>query len=277
MLLARAFQSEVESLFVEDRQLFDLAEFPVRARHLRRGGLAGAAAREPRARVPLRRCGAAAAGRRGGKRAEIPCRSRVVRDDPLHAVANCVRGERAVERRHHRRAVRRRRREAAGADLRRRRRHDGRRHRRAVGAAHARSRRRRRRAVRSARADAEGRRAARRRDGGRGQAHARRRPPRRAACARRPGAARCSPTATRPRSRRCSPRTPTSCRRRGRAPPQGRIPAGAVRRSGRVGGDEPAPARRRARVPAVSGAVRRTDAAVVSLLASIGSFNTEAN
>ena len=28
MLLARVFQSEVESLFVEDRQLFDLAAFP---------------------------------------------------------------------------------------------------------------------------------------------------------------------------------------------------------------------------------------------------------
>ena len=28
MLLARAFQSEVESLFVEDKQFFDLAEFP---------------------------------------------------------------------------------------------------------------------------------------------------------------------------------------------------------------------------------------------------------
>lgn len=87
MLIARAFQSEVESLFVEDRQLFDLSAFPfARAisgadgwRTLPHENLAHA----------FRFVGAALQRQiaEAAKRAGIPCRSRVVRDDPLHAVA----------------------------------------------------------------------------------------------------------------------------------------------------------------------------------------------
>lgn len=87
MLLARAFQSEVESLFVEDRQLFDLSEFPF-ARALSSEGW------RPLPRESLehafRYVGAALQRQvaEAAKRADIPCRSRVVRDDPLHAVAS---------------------------------------------------------------------------------------------------------------------------------------------------------------------------------------------
>jgi hypothetical protein len=88
MLLARAFQSEVESLFVEDRQLFDLSEFPfARAISVEEGW------RElPRDKLEhaFRYVGAALQRQvaDAAKRAQIPCRSRVVRDDPLHAVAS---------------------------------------------------------------------------------------------------------------------------------------------------------------------------------------------
>ncbi len=87
MLLARAFQSEVESLFVEDRQLFDLAEFPF-ARAI--SGEEGWRAL-PRENLEhaFRFVGAALQRQvaEAARRAEIPCRSRVVRDDPLRAVA----------------------------------------------------------------------------------------------------------------------------------------------------------------------------------------------
>jgi len=88
MLLARAFQSEVESLFVEDRQLFDLTEFPF-ARTI--SGEEGwrALPREDLERE-FRFIGAALQRQvaDAARRADIPCRSRVVRDDPLRAVAS---------------------------------------------------------------------------------------------------------------------------------------------------------------------------------------------
>jgi hypothetical protein len=87
MLLARAFGSEVESLFVEDKQLFDLAQFPF-ARQLASGeGWRGIAA--PDLERELRFVGAALQRQvaDAAKRAAIPCRARTMRDDPLGAVA----------------------------------------------------------------------------------------------------------------------------------------------------------------------------------------------
>ncbi len=89
MLLARAFESEVESLFVEDRQIFDLAEFPF-------ARVIGSSDEQWRAlpREELERemhfMGAALQREvtAAARRASIPCRTRVVRDDPLRAVAN---------------------------------------------------------------------------------------------------------------------------------------------------------------------------------------------
>jgi hypothetical protein len=87
MLLARAFQSEVESLFVEDKQFFDLAEFPF-ARAIS-GAHGWQALPRENLEHTFRYVGAALQRQvaQAARRAEIPCRSRVVRDDPLHAVA----------------------------------------------------------------------------------------------------------------------------------------------------------------------------------------------
>ena len=88
MLLARAFQSEVESLFVEDRQLFDLAEFPF-ARAIA-SGEEGWRAMAPVDLERELRLVAAALHRQvadAARRAAIPCRARVLRDDPMVAVA----------------------------------------------------------------------------------------------------------------------------------------------------------------------------------------------
>ncbi len=89
MLLARAYQSEVESLFVEDRQLFDLADFPF-ARALDVDGESW----RPMPRENLERdmhfLGAALQRQvaDAARRAAIPFSARVVRDDPLKAVAS---------------------------------------------------------------------------------------------------------------------------------------------------------------------------------------------
>jgi len=87
MMLARAFGSEVESLFVEDRQLFDLAQFPF-ARQLASGeGWRSMAAHD--LEHELRFVGAALQRQvaDAAKRAAIPCRARTMRDDPLGALA----------------------------------------------------------------------------------------------------------------------------------------------------------------------------------------------
>ncbi len=87
MLLARAFGSEVESLFVEDKQLFDLAQFPF-ARQLASGeGWRTIAA--PDLERELRFTGAALQRQvaDAARSAAIPCRPRTMRDDPLDAVA----------------------------------------------------------------------------------------------------------------------------------------------------------------------------------------------
>jgi len=86
--IARAFQSEIESIFVEDMQLFDCAaygfvrEVSLTGRHSRAVSAAGMT-RDLRL--------AAQAARRElealARRAEVPLRSRVVRDEPLRALS----------------------------------------------------------------------------------------------------------------------------------------------------------------------------------------------
>lgn len=89
MLLARAFGSEVESLFVEDRQLFDLAEFPF-ARAIASGEEGWQTLPRDSLEREIRFLGAALQRQvaDAARRADIPFRSRVMRDDPLRAVAS---------------------------------------------------------------------------------------------------------------------------------------------------------------------------------------------
>lgn len=88
MLLAEAFQAEVESLYVEDKQLFDLAEFPF-ARVI--GDAGGSWRPLPQATLEREMRFAAAALHRqvaeAGLAVSIPCRARIVRDEPLRALA----------------------------------------------------------------------------------------------------------------------------------------------------------------------------------------------
>lgn len=88
MLLAQAFQAEVESLYVEDRQLFDLADFPfARAIGVSGGSWrpmpAAALEREMRFLAAALHRQVAEAGATSG----VACHSRVVRDEPLRALA----------------------------------------------------------------------------------------------------------------------------------------------------------------------------------------------
>lgn len=88
MLLAQAFQAEVESLYVEDAQLFDLVEFPF-ARVI--GASGGSWEPLPHATLEREMRFAAAALQRqvaeAGLAAGVPCNARVVRDEPLRALA----------------------------------------------------------------------------------------------------------------------------------------------------------------------------------------------
>jgi hypothetical protein len=86
--VARAFQSEIESLFVEDEQLFDCAAYGF----VREVSLSGRRRREFSADGIMRDLHLAAqAARRQlealARRAEVPLRSRVVRNEPLRALA----------------------------------------------------------------------------------------------------------------------------------------------------------------------------------------------
>jgi len=88
MLLGEAFEAEVESLYVEDPQLFDLAAFPF-ARVI---GEAGGAWRPlPQDALEREMRFAAAAMHRqvaeAGLAASVTCHARNVRDEPLRAVA----------------------------------------------------------------------------------------------------------------------------------------------------------------------------------------------
>ncbi|MGE0849223.1 MAG: hypothetical protein AB7O44_06305 [Hyphomicrobiaceae bacterium] len=86
--IARAFQSEIESIFVEDKQLFDCAAYTF----VREVSLTGRASRAVTADAMTRdlRLAAQAARRQleaMARRAEVPLRSRVVRDEPLRALS----------------------------------------------------------------------------------------------------------------------------------------------------------------------------------------------
>lgn len=88
MVLGKTFQAEVESLYVEDQQLFDFAEYPF-ARTIGTSGGSWeplpAETLECKMRAlaaALHRQVAEAAGAAG-----LPCQSRVMRDDPLRALS----------------------------------------------------------------------------------------------------------------------------------------------------------------------------------------------
>jgi hypothetical protein len=86
--IARAFQSEIESLFVEDAQLFDCAAYGF----VREVSLTGRQRRVMSAAAMTRDLQLAAqAARRQlealARRAEVPLRTRVVRDEPLRALS----------------------------------------------------------------------------------------------------------------------------------------------------------------------------------------------
>jgi hypothetical protein len=86
--IARAFQSEIESIFVEDRQLFDCAGYGF----VREVSLTGRQSRAVSADHMTRDLRLAAQGARRqlealARRAEVPLRSRVVRDEPLRALS----------------------------------------------------------------------------------------------------------------------------------------------------------------------------------------------
>lgn len=87
--LARAYQAEVESLFVEDPQLFDLAEFPF-ARAMPSGEAGWQALPRENLEREIRYLGAALQRQVAevARRDDIPFRSSVMRDDPMRAVAH---------------------------------------------------------------------------------------------------------------------------------------------------------------------------------------------
>jgi hypothetical protein len=92
MLLGQAFQAEVETLYVEDTQLFDLAEFPF-ARAI--GSSGGNWRPLPHATLEREMRFAAAALHRqvaeAGAAVSVPCHARIVRDEPLRALSRaCV-------------------------------------------------------------------------------------------------------------------------------------------------------------------------------------------
>jgi len=88
MLLGQAFQAEVESLYVEDTQLLNLAEFPF-ARAI--GASGGGWRPLPQSELERDMRFAAAALHRqvaeAGAAASVPCHGRIVRDEPLRALA----------------------------------------------------------------------------------------------------------------------------------------------------------------------------------------------
>jgi hypothetical protein len=86
--VAAAFQSEVEALFVEDHQLFDLARFPFAREIALTGRTARPLSPDDIARE-LRQLFSALQRRvvALAREAEIACRCRTVRDEPVHALA----------------------------------------------------------------------------------------------------------------------------------------------------------------------------------------------
>lgn len=88
MVLGKTFQAEVESLYVEDQQLFDLAEFPFARTISMSGGdweplPVETLERKMRALAAALHQQVAEAASTAG----LPCQSRVMRDDPLRALS----------------------------------------------------------------------------------------------------------------------------------------------------------------------------------------------
>lgn len=86
--IAQAFQSEVESLFIEDSQLFELASFPF-AREI---SFSGRQTRALSAETIARDIAHASQDLQRriadiARAADVPLRAKIVRDEPLHAVA----------------------------------------------------------------------------------------------------------------------------------------------------------------------------------------------
>jgi hypothetical protein len=86
--IARAFQSEIESVFVQDEQLMDCADYGF----VRETSLTGRQQRRMTRDAVARDMHLAAVGARRqiealARRAEVPLRSRVVRDEPLRALS----------------------------------------------------------------------------------------------------------------------------------------------------------------------------------------------
>lgn len=86
--VAQAFQSEIESLFIEDQQLFELASFSF-AREISLTGRRRQALSPESIALDLQHAAAALQRRIGvlARLAEIPLRVTVVRDEPVNAVA----------------------------------------------------------------------------------------------------------------------------------------------------------------------------------------------
>jgi hypothetical protein len=88
MRVAQAFQSEIESVFVEDRQLFDLARFPF-AREISLSGQRTRTLSHGEIEHDIK-MQAAALQRKVlalARSFEVPARTRIVRDEPLRALA----------------------------------------------------------------------------------------------------------------------------------------------------------------------------------------------
>lgn len=88
MVLGKTFQAEVESLYVEDQQLFDFAEFPFARTISTSGGdweplPVETLERKMRALAAALHQQVAEAASAAG----LPCQSRVMRDDPLRALS----------------------------------------------------------------------------------------------------------------------------------------------------------------------------------------------
>jgi hypothetical protein len=88
LCLAQAFQSEIESLFVEDRQLFDLAELPF-AREISLSGRSTRAMSTRALAQDLQSHGSALQRRvlARARAADVRARTRVIREEPVRALA----------------------------------------------------------------------------------------------------------------------------------------------------------------------------------------------
>jgi hypothetical protein len=85
--VARAFGSEIESLFIEDQQLFDCAAYSFVRETSLRGRQRPMSAAEVSRDLHLAARGARRQIEALARKAEIPLRSRVVRDEPLRALS----------------------------------------------------------------------------------------------------------------------------------------------------------------------------------------------